>query len=95
MADLHTTDADDGHPGEGATVSDGVIAGTAKTVLVWRSTSGCSAGASGRRPSGRCRRTDSVAAALREMAVGFVRVIVSTGGTGFATRLTPEGMRAR
>ncbi len=37
---------------------------------------------------------DNVANALRQMAVGFVGLIVSTGGTGFAPRdLTPEGTR--
>jgi molybdopterin adenylyltransferase len=39
--------------------------------------------------------TESVAVALREMAAGFVGLIVSTGGTGFGPRdLTPEGTRA-
>jgi molybdenum cofactor synthesis domain-containing protein len=38
--------------------------------------------------------TDSVATALRELAHGFVGLIVSTGGTGFGPRdLTPEGTR--
>ena len=38
--------------------------------------------------------TDEVAAALREMCVGFAGLIVSTGGTGFAPRdQTPEGTR--
>jgi molybdopterin adenylyltransferase len=39
--------------------------------------------------------TENVAVALREMAAGFVGLIVSTGGTGFGPRdLTPEGTRA-
>jgi molybdopterin adenylyltransferase len=39
--------------------------------------------------------TENVAQALREMAVDFTGVIVSTGGTGFAPRdQTPEGTRA-
>ena len=38
---------------------------------------------------------DSVASAISAMADGFVGVIVTTGGTGFAPRdLTPEGTRA-
>jgi molybdenum cofactor synthesis domain-containing protein len=37
---------------------------------------------------------ESVARALRDMAYGFVGVIVTTGGTGFGPRdLTPEGTR--
>ena len=39
--------------------------------------------------------TESVAAALTELADGFAGVIVSTGGTGFTPRdLTPEGTKA-
>jgi molybdopterin adenylyltransferase len=39
--------------------------------------------------------TDTVAAALREMAAGFTGVLVTTGGTGFGPRdLTPEGTRS-
>jgi molybdenum cofactor synthesis domain-containing protein len=39
--------------------------------------------------------TESVTAALTELADGFAGVIVSTGGTGFTPRdLTPEGTRA-
>lgn len=38
---------------------------------------------------------DSVATALRELADGFVGLIVTTGGTGFGPRdLTPEGTAA-
>lgn len=37
---------------------------------------------------------DSVAGALRDLADGFVGLVVTTGGTGFGPRdLTPEGTR--
>jgi molybdenum cofactor synthesis domain-containing protein len=78
------------------TVSDGVVAGTREDLsaaaLVERLTE---AGfmVTDRRVV--ADGVDSVSAALAELADGFVGVIVSTGGTGFAPRdLTPEGTRA-
>ena len=78
------------------TVSDGVVGGTREDrsgdVLVELLT-GAGFTVADRRVV--ADGTDTVAAALREMAVGFAGLIVTTGGTGFAARdLTPEGTRA-
>jgi molybdenum cofactor synthesis domain-containing protein len=78
------------------TVSDGVVAGTREDLsgaaLVERLT-GAGFTVTDRRVV--ADGVDSVSAALAELADGFIGVIVSTGGTGFAPRdLTPEGTRA-
>ena len=77
------------------TVSDGVIHGTREdrsgVALVERLTAeGYDVVDHRVVPDG----TESVAAALTELADGFAGVIVSTGGTGFTPRdLTPEGTK--
>ncbi len=78
------------------TVSDGVIAGTRDD----RSGDGLEAHLVGAGYTVADRRAvadgiESVARTLREMADGFVGLVVTTGGTGFGPRdLTPEGTRA-
>ena len=77
------------------TVSDGVANGTREdrsgTALVERLSSGGFAVIEHRViPDG----SDSVARALRELALDFTGLVVTTGGTGFGPRdLTPEGTR--
>jgi molybdopterin adenylyltransferase len=78
------------------TVSDGVIAGTRED----RSGAALDERLRSEGYSVEERRvvedgTDSVAAALRDLAGGFAGLIVTTGGTGFGPRdLTPEGTKA-
>ena len=91
-----------GHGGRGAwqakvlTVSDGVVAGTREDrsgeALAGRLTAAGFAVVERRVTAD---GTDAVAAALRELAAGFVGLVVTTGGTGFGPRdLTPEGTLA-
>ncbi|HEX8802934.1 MAG TPA: MogA/MoaB family molybdenum cofactor biosynthesis protein [Acidimicrobiales bacterium] len=78
------------------TVSDGVVAGTREdrsgAALAGR------LGAAGFAVVDRrvcADGVEEVAAALRDLADGFVGLVVTTGGTGFGPRdLTPEGTRA-
>ena len=78
------------------TVSDGVIAGTRED------RSGAALEDAARRAGFDVEErravadgAESVASAIAHMAEGFVGIIVTTGGTGFAPRdLTPEGTRA-
>ena len=77
------------------TVSDGVIAGTREdrsgAVLVDRLVAAGFDVVDRRVTSD---GIDEVAGALRELAGGFIGLVVTTGGTGFAPRdLTPEGTR--
>lgn len=78
------------------TVSDGVVAGSRQDTSGARCAEALEAG--GFRVVERrvvADGTENVAAALREMTDGFVGVVVTTGGTGFAPRdETPEGTRA-
>ncbi|MCU1503806.1 MAG: putative molybdopterin biosynthesis protein [Ilumatobacteraceae bacterium] len=77
------------------TVSDGVVAGTrddasGRALVALLAESGFTVVDARVVADG----TDSVAAALIAMSVGFAGLIVSTGGTGFAPRdQTPEGTR--
>ena len=78
------------------TVSDGVVAGTrddrSGAALVERLEA---AGYEVVEHRAVADGTDSVAAALSELADGFAGLVVTTGGTGFGPRdLTPEGTDA-
>ena len=78
------------------TVSDGVIAGTREdrsgAALAQRLEA---AGYDVVEHRAVADGTDSVAAALRDLADGFAGLVVTTGGTGFGPRdLTPEGTDA-
>ena len=77
------------------TVSDGVVSGTREDTSGARCSEALEA--AGFRVVDRrvvADGADNVAGALRELTDGFVGVVVTTGGTGFAPRdETPEGTR--
>ncbi len=92
MADHDTT----GIEAKVLTVSDGVIAGTREDksgLALVEVLTGHGIAVVDRQVV--ADGSDSVAAALRSLANGFIGVIVTTGGTGFGPRdQTPEGTRS-